>query len=454
MAKSGESHFVCSQCGREESKWLGRCPDCGEWNVFREKYRLTKKKSSSEKSSESGILELSTLQNDALDFFSSGISELDRVLGGGIIPGSSVLLGGEPGIGKSTLLLKTAAYVSQQGKTVLYVTSEESIRQIKQRSERIGVGNAPLKVLATTELSDLLAHAETLSPTLLVVDSIQTLHDADAGQIPGTPNQLRCVVQELVGWCRKAQCALIVTAHVTKEGVIAGPRVVEHIVDSVFYFERTGSDILVIRAVKNRHASLEEIGFFSMGAKGVVEVTDASALFLEERDGPVPPGVAIAPVYEGSRILLVEIQALTVPAKGSVSRIFSDRIDSSKVSRISAILEKHVNPVFSDQDIYVNVAGGFKVKDVAVELPLALALYGARFGKPLSKEVVSAGEVTLAGEIRKIPHVERRIKAAMEMGFSSCLIPSGSVSSKGKGTIIQEEAIAKAIIIMGLDDKT
>jgi DNA repair protein RadA/Sms len=353
----------------------------------------------------------------------SGTDELNRVLGGGIVSGGSILVGGEPGIGKSTLMLQVAASVKTSG-TVLYVSGEESAEQLRMRADRLSVSRAGLHVLCETQLEAIEQVVDSVQPSVIVMDSIQTLHSPDAGAVPGTVNQITYCCHELISWAKEHSAGLFLVAHVTKEGVIAGPKAIEHMVDTVLYFDRSESEIRVLRASKNRFGSVDEIGLFTMEDKGLRQVADPSSLFVVQRKGELPAGVVVAPVYEGSRVLMVELQALTVPAKGGVSRVFSDRIDTGRVSRVAAVLEKHADLRFSDQDVYVNVAGGMRIGEVAVELPLAMALYSARIGVAAPVATGMCGELSLAGELRPVSHLRRRLRAAVEMGFSAVVGPS------------------------------
>jgi DNA repair protein RadA/Sms len=258
---------------------------------------------------------------------------------------------------------------------------------------------------------------------VIVIDSIQTLYNPDAGEVPGTVNQLRYGCHEIVSWAKEHEAAVFLIAHVTKGGQIAGPKLIEHMVDTVLHFDQAAGDIRILRAAKNRFGSVDEVGLFTMDERGLTEVKNPEALFLTRREGELPAGIAVAPIFEGSRPLLVEIQALTVPAKGGLSRISSDRIDGSRVSRVAAVLEKHTGVRFSDQDVYVNVAGGMRINDPGAELPLALALYSARTGTPLPAGVAAAGELSLAGEVRPTTHLRRRIKAAADLGYPKSVVP-------------------------------
>ncbi|MDR1315254.1 MAG: DNA repair protein RadA, partial [Spirochaetales bacterium] len=414
------SVFVCRSCGHSEPKWMGRCPSCGEWNTFLEGAPPKKSggavRGAAGKPQKEAVL-LSGIEASEGLRLGSTIAELDRVLGGGIVKGSTILVGGEPGIGKSTLMLQTAAGLGMRYRT-LYLSGEESPGQIRQRADRLGLDSKNLHIFPETEIGLVEGCLHRLDPEILIVDSIQTLYSPELGAVPGTVNQIKFCCHEITEWTRQRGASVFFIGHVTKEGAIAGPKIIEHMVDTVLYFDQSGGDIRFLRAAKNRFGSVDEIGLFSMGEKGLVQVADPSALFLVEREGSLPPGVVPAPVYEGSRVLLVEIQALTVPAKGGLSRVYSDRIDPGRVSRIAAVLEKHVNLRFSDQDVYVNVAGGIRLGEVGIELPLAMALYSARTGLAFPDNTCVSGEVSLAGEIRPVPHFRRRLRAAREMGFS------------------------------------
>ncbi len=423
MSAKKRSFYECSDCGHQEPKWLGRCPSCGQWNTFSQAVEQKgTAKSAGIRRESSRPIPLDAVEAKEGSRFGSGIEELDRVLGGGVMRGSSVLIGGEPGIGKSTLMIQAASLIRGAGK-VLYVSGEESPGQIRMRADRLGLESPDLEVLCESELDPVVAAMDSLKPGVIVIDSIQTLWSPEAGAVPGTVNQIKYCGYEIISRAKERNAVVFLVAHVTKEGFIAGPKSIEHMVDTVLYFEESGSDVRFLRASKNRFGSTDEIGLFSMRENGLQQVKNPSSLFLVRREGDLPPGVVVAPVYEGSRILLVEIQALTVPAKGGISRVFSDRIDGGRVSRIAAVLEKHVGIRFSDHDLYVNVAGGIRISEVGIEFPLALALYSARTDIPVPSESAVAGEVSLAGEIRPVPHLRRRIAAARETGFDRFLGP-------------------------------
>ncbi len=430
MARS-KTVYRCTSCDHQEPKWLGRCPQCGEWNTLVEESRAPGGRGSQgsagggaaggrDRDRRARVESVATASTDEASRIETGIGELDRVLGGGVVSGASVLLGGEPGIGKSTLMLQTAAALASR--RVLYVSGEESARQIRLRAERLGA-TADIDLLCDGDTASITRALDERSPELIVIDSVQSLHSAEAGPYPGTVNQIKYSTYEILDWVRAHDAAVFFVAHVTKEGSIAGPKVIEHMVDSVLYFEHAEEHLRVLRASKNRFGSTDEIGLFAMEGQGLREVTDPASVFLVQREGSLPAGVVVAPVYEGSRILLVEIQALTVPAKGGVSRTFSDRIDSRRISRVAAVLEKHLGVSFSDQDIYVNVAGGIRIGEVGVELPLALALYSARTGMSVPTATTVTGEISLAGEIRPVAQLRRRLRTAREMGYERLIGP-------------------------------
>jgi DNA repair protein RadA/Sms len=428
MKKQRDFIFKCAGCGHEEPKWLGRCPECGEWNTLVE----TPVSSPSGRPGSRGralpqSVPLSSVDPQEGTRISSGIGELDRVLGGGVMKRSAILIGGELGIGKSTLLLQAAASAETRGR-ILYVSGEESAGQVRMRADRLGLRGEGIEICCTGQLEEIEAILEAVKPVIVMVDSAQTLHTDQAGLVPGTANQMRYCSWELISWAKEHDAALFLTAHVTKEGIISGPKTLEHLVDTVLYFENASSaagdgDSRFLRASKNRFGSMDEIGIFTMGEKGLEAVSDPSLLFLVQREGDLPPGTAIAAVLEGSRTFLVEIQALAVSAKGSMSRVFSDRVDSARVSRVAATLEKRLNLRLSDHDLYINVAGGIRIAEVGVELALAMAIYSARTGLALPRGTALAGELSLAGELRPIRRMAARIKAARNLGFEHFLGP-------------------------------
>jgi DNA repair protein RadA/Sms len=444
MYMKEKNYFACTECGHTEPRWLGRCPECGAWNTLEEM------KPAREKGKSKGIREkipvpLSSLEGEEESRFDSGIEELNRVLGGGIMKGSTILVGGEPGIGKSTLMLQLASEIKTKGR-ILYITGEESLKQIKLRAQRLDCDKNTIEVLSETGLPVIIKAIEEIKPVLIIIDSIQTIYSPDNGSIPGTPGQVKLCTYELNDYAKQRSAALFLIGHVTKEGLIAGPKVVEHLVDTVLYFDQPETDVRILRATKNRFGPTHELGLFQMSEKGLTQVTDPGSHFLEHRGGTPPVGVAAVPVFEGTRVIMVEIQSLVVPAKSGISRVFSDKIDSRRVSRLAAVLEKHVTIPLSDVDIYVNIAGGFKVSEVGIDLGICLSLYSARTDLTLPAGVVVFGEVSLAGGIRAVPHMERRLKAALDMGFLRVYGPPAKEGDTAGGDRYNEFSSLKEMI--------
>lgn len=427
--KNGSISYRCSNCGYSQPRWLGRCPECGEWNSLEEiildKNNLSPAGRGNELVEKQKPVALKTIKSENTTRIKTGIEEFDRVLGGGATKRSAILLGGEPGIGKSTLLLQTAASTVKQypDQTILYVSGEESSMQIKERADRLNLNCSNIQLLSTSRLEDALDAMDSLKPILVIIDSIQTIYSAEAGIIPGTVNQLKYCSNEFISWVKERDSVLIMTAHVTKEGSIAGPKSLEHMVDTVISFERNNEDIRFLHSQKNRFGSVDELGIFSMTDKGLQVVLDPSSLFLTARKDKQPAGVTCTPVFEGSRVFLVEIQALTVPAKASISRIYSEKIDSGRVARIAAVIEKRCGLVFSDQDIYINVSGGIRLVESSIDSAIAAALYSARTDIAVNNNIAVFGELSLAGEIRPVSKSKQRIKACQSLGFTNVVSP-------------------------------
>ena len=438
-AKKTLTVYRCTACGHVEPKWLGRCPECGEWNTLREGVAA---EVGQDRAGETFPLPIGSIDPKSGERMASGSGEMDRVLGGGIMRGSAILVGGEPGIGKSTLLLQVCAKAAAPGR-ILYVSGEESPAQLRLRADRLGALRDGLEVFCSGKLAAIRAALENLKPSLVVIDSIQTLHAEEAGAVPGTANQIKYCAQELTAWAKERDAAIFFVAHVTKEGLIAGPKAAEHLVDAVLSFEQSEGELRVLRAGKNRFGSAEEIGIFRMAEGGLEEVQDPSGLFLVRRSGGLPAGVAVAAVHEGSRVILVEIQSLVVPAKAGLSRIYSERIDSGRVARVAAVLEKNTGLHFSDQDLYVNVAGGMRLAEPGIDLALAAALYSARTGLALPDASALAGELSLAGEVRPVRQMRRRARAARALGLDFVLGPGGE---EGEGKEWRAVADARAAL--------
>jgi DNA repair protein RadA/Sms len=419
--KPEKTIFICGQCGHREPKWLGRCPACGEWNTFAAGQAARQKKGGADASPSTVPLIRVEDRDDVR--FDSGLEEVNRVLGGGIVKGATVLLGGEPGIGKSTLMLQLAAGLKTPGR-VLLISGEESPEQIKLRAARIGALAGHIEICTATDLDAIGRALAEVKPVLAIVDSLQTIKSSDLGPVSGTVNQMKYAAQELADWAKLHRTSLFLVGHVTKEGAIAGPKVVEHLVDTVLQFEPADNDLRFLRAVKNRFGSVDEIGIFRMNENGLVEIKDSNDLFLEKRSGPLPSGIVVAPVFEGSRVLLVELQSLAAPAKGGMPRVFSDRIDPRLVWKAVGVLEKYCGVQFGNYDVYVNVAGGLQIREVGIELPLCLSLYSARLGVPFPERTAVCGEVSLAGEIRSVKRIDQRWKTAAELGFQTMIGPA------------------------------
>ena len=429
--------FICQQCGKESLKWLGRCPDCQAWNSFVET-RVTLSRAPSQLSSRGNRpQELSQVEKGDFPRFHLGFAEVNRVLGGGLVPGSLVLVGGEPGIGKSTLLLQISAMMAENNKVVAYISGEESINQVKLRSERLGIGGKGIYFLSERDLAAVLECLEGLSPELAIIDSIQTMYLEDVAGMPGSISQVRECTWRLGRWAKQNNVPLLITGHVTKEGAIAGPGTLEHIVDVVLYFEgEPFSNYRVLRSAKNRFGSTNEVGIFEMGDSGLIEVDNPSQVFLSAyKDGIV--GSVVVPTLEGNRPLLVEIQALTTPNSFTPPRRIANGVDFNRLLLIIAVLTKRAGLKLFNQDILVNVTGGLRVNEPAVDLGIASAIASSfRDAKPISG-LVALGEVGLNGELRGISHAERRIAEAIRLGFKSCLMPrlSPSIASEVKQSL-------------------
>lgn len=426
MAKNS-NQYVCQSCGAISAKWAGRCESCGEWNsIVEESITVTPK---GMKPGKSKGLEISSLAETVAPHAreTTGIAELDRVLGGGLVEGSAILLGGDPGIGKSTLLLQAASTLARSGRDVLYVSGEESLAQIQLRSQRLGLANAPLKLATATSVREILASVDSgQAPDVVVIDSIQTMFVDSLDSAPGTVAQVRASTHELIRAAKKRGFALILVGHVTKDGQIAGPRVLEHMVDTVLYFEGDrGQYYRILRAVKNRFGATDEIGVFAMSDTGLEEVKNPSALFLHAREKPVS-GAAVFAGMEGTRPLLIEIQALVSPSTMSTPRRATVGYDSARLSMILAVLETRAGMRFADKEVFLNVAGGLKITEPAADVAVAMALLSALLDKPLPTSLVGFGEIGLTGEIRSVSRTDTRLKEAAALGFARAIIPLSS----------------------------
>ncbi len=450
MAKTdragGRTVFVCQQCGREELKWLGRCPGCQEWNTFVEQRVAAPVSTFRRTSPLNQPLELSQVAIEAADRFPIPISEFNRVLGGGLVPGSLILTGGDPGIGKSTLLLQVSALVAHSHGTVVYVSGEETQHQIKLRAERLGIKGDNLYLLAETDLGVILEQVEELSPSMVVIDSIQAVYLPDVETAPGSITQVRECTMKLMNWAKLGAVPVFIVGHVTKDGSIAGPRVLEHIVDAVLYLEgESFSSYRLLRCVKNRFGSTNEIGIFEMKGQGLVEVDNPSRAFLSQRYGEAV-GSTVVPVLEGSRPLLVEIQALTNPTSFGQPRRTANGVDFNRLLLVSAVLSRRLGLKLGNQDIMVNVAGGMKIGEPAADLGMALAIISSSRDVAIDPELAVVGEVGLSGELRAVSQLDRRVNEASRLGFKRCLVPkTGSGTAAEDIQIITASTLREAI---------
>ncbi|MCF6186431.1 MAG: DNA repair protein RadA [Desulfobulbaceae bacterium] len=424
-AKKKEQHlFVCGQCGYESRKWLGRCPDCGQWDSLARQQRVV---SVSNRKNVSTPLPLSGPAGSDQDRLMTGIGELDRVLGGGIVPGSMVLIGGAPGIGKSTLILQLLAALTGGERKVLYVTGEESIRQVRMRADRLQIDAEDIFVATENCVESIIAMASEMSPALLAVDSIQTMFTEDVASAPGSVTQVRESTARLLGLAKSSDLPVLLVGHVTKDGAIAGPRVLEHMVDAVLYFEGDrGQMFRILRTVKNRFGSTNEIGVFEMKETGLAEVENPSALFLAERPVNVP-GSVVMPSVEGTRPILVEVQALVSPSSLGTARRTAIGADPQRLALLTAVLEKKLGVTLFDHDIFLNIAGGIRIDEPALDLGVVVALLSSLFEKVVDPTTVVCGEVGLAGEIRAVGQMEMRLREADRLGFKTFLMPESSL---------------------------
>jgi DNA repair protein RadA/Sms len=420
--------YTCQQCGLQSPKWLGRCPDCGQWGGLVEETVTVAKSGKSLPVAGSAPQRLHEVSVAGEERRRSGYGEFDRVLGGGTVPGSFILIGGDPGIGKSTLLLQAADRWAQLG-PVLYVTAEESTRQVKLRAERLGIGSGELFLLAENALEVILERVRELRPAFLVIDSIQTVFTNGLESAPGSVSQVRECAGKLMQLAKGEGVATFLVGHVTKDGAIAGPRMLEHMVDTVLYFEGdAGHPYRILRAVKNRFGSTNEIGVFEMKDVGLAEVPNPSELFLAERPQDAPGSVVVASI-EGTRPILVELQALVSGTAFGNPRRTAMGIDANRVSLLVAVLEKKVGYTLLAQDIFLNVAGGVKLNEPATDLGVVAALASSHLNRPIPARTVLFGEVGLAGEVRAVSRPELRVKEAARLGFDRCLLPAGNLKN-------------------------
>lgn len=424
-----KTEYVCQSCGAVSAKWVGQCGECGAWNTFVEAI-VTKARPSVGLNQAVRVQRLSEVQSEDSPRHSSGLSEMDRVLGGGIVPGAVILIGGDPGIGKSTLLLQVLAHV--EGRlTTLYVTGEESLSQVHLRAQRLDLPRLDLPVLTETSVEQVIAQMNAQKPNLVVIDSIQTLYTQNLDSAPGSVSQLRECAAQLVRHAKSTQTAVILVGHVTKDGAIAGPRVLEHMVDTVLYFEHDpGSRFRLIRAVKNRFGAVNELGVFAMTDGGLREVSNPSALFLSRHEQPVP-GSVITVTRQGSRPLMVEVQALVDQNQFGNPRRVTLGLEGNRLNMLLAVLHRHAGIALSDQDVFANIVGGMKIQETAADLPMLLAILSSFRARALPNDTVVFGEVGLAGEVRPVAAGEERLVEAAKHGFRRAIIPEANRPRKG-----------------------
>ena len=435
MAKKDQKQYVCQNCGSIYPKWQGKCDSCGEWNtIVEETVGGGGFSNFSSKKSKGHEIEFVPLigAEEQLDRLSTGIKELDRVCGGGLVAGSVILVGGDPGIGKSTLLLQVCAKVADlpAHPEVYYISGEEAIDQVRIRAKRLGLEKSPVNLAASTEIRDIITTLEKSNAAVVIIDSIQTMYLDEIESTPGSVNQVRACSYELIKLAKRKGFVLFLVGHVTKQGLVAGPRVLEHMVDTVLYFEgERGHHFRILRAVKNRYGATDEIGVFEMQDKGLVEVANPSALFLAERQGNISGSCVFAGI-EGSRPVLVEIQALVSPTGYSSPKRAVVGWDSNRLAMVLAVLEARCGMNLSSQDVYLNIAGGLRISEPAADLAVALAVISSLTNKPLPSDMVIFGEIGLSGEIRAVSQPSLRLKEAKKLGFSSAIIPQGRSNDK------------------------
>jgi DNA repair protein RadA/Sms len=457
MAKAAKSSFVCQSCGAVSSRWAGKCASCGEWNTIVEEEGVAALAaapgSGLQRSAKGKPAPLEALSGGAAEAprIATGLPELDRVTGGGIVPGSALLIGGEPGIGKSTLLLQVAARFADAGRRAVYFSGEEAAAQVRLRAERLGLAASPVALGAETNLANILATLEQgKRPDLVIIDSVQTLWADGLDAAPGTVSQVRAASQSLIRYAKQTGAAMLLVGHVTKDGQIAGPKVIEHMVDTVLYFEGDrGHPFRILRSVKNRFGPTDEIGVFEMAGSGLREVANPSELFLGDRDNTAP-GTAVFAGVEGSRPLLVEFQALVAPSSLGTPRRATVGWDSNRLSMLLAVLDARCGLSFSQADVYLNVAGGLRITEPAADLAAAAALISSLTNTPLAPGDVFFGEISLSGAVRPAGHMSTRLREAHKLGFKRAVIPAaGDIEDNGKPKLSRLAHLRDLIDVVG-----
>ncbi len=456
MAKA-KTIFVCNECGYESSKWLGKCPACNSWNTFFEQKVVESKSNKGSNrlstSKEKNVpRELNKYESEEEIRITTGINELDRVLGGGLVKGSLILLGGEPGIGKSTLILQLCDKVKGEGK-VLYVSGEESAEQVKLRSDRLGINNEDIMFLGETNIEIVDNAIMELQPKLVIIDSVQTMYSEDLSAAVGSVSQVREITSQIMRICKERKITTFLIGHVTKDGNIAGPRVLEHMVDTVLYIEgERYFSYRVLRSIKNRFGSTNEIGMFEMQDKGMCEITNPSDVLISERNGN-PAGSCIISCIEGTRPVLIELQALTTQSVYGIPKRTANGLDYNRLAVLIAVLEKKANLLLGGQDVYLNVVGGMRITEPSIDLGIIAVTASVFKNIPIPKEMVIMGEVGLTGEVRRINMIEKRLKEAEKLGFKTCIIPESNkklLKDKFKLDIIGVKDINEALKKIGI----
>jgi DNA repair protein RadA/Sms len=434
----------CSTCGEESARWVGQCPGCNDWNTMVEMAPLAVDGAGGKPSRRAEPVSLATASADPKVTLPTGVDELDRVLGGGLTRGSVSLLGGEPGIGKSTLILQLCAAIAKQRGRCLIVTGEESVDQVGRRAERLGANLQNVMLIAESEVEVAIAAMAEVKPALVIVDSIQTMSAASANSAAGTVSQVRESAAAFTAYAKEHNVAMVLIGHVTKEGSLAGPRVLEHMVDTVIEFEGDRhSSLRFLRTVKHRFGATDEVGVLEMTAEGLQSVPDASALFLDDRQEGVS-GSAVVPVLHGKRPMLVEIQALTVDNETS-PRKYAQGLDGNRLAVVNAVLQKHAGLTLNKHDVYASVIGGLRVDDPGTDLAVALAVYSTHMTTPIPDKIVAIGELGLSGEVRKATHVQKRLSEAARMGFKTAIVPSKTADVPGM-ELIKVRTVSDAIL--------
>lgn len=450
MAKAKKSMYFCQNCGHEESKWLGQCPACKEWNTFVEEKVTPAASKAVKERKDAQVVTLSGIETDEDDRMNTGIEELDRVLGGGIVKGSLVLVGGDPGIGKSTLLLQVCQRLSAAGRKLLYISGEESLKQIKLRANRMGEFTDNLYLLCETSLDIIRGIIEQQKPDMVVIDSIQTMYNEEVGSAPGSVSQVRESTNIFMQLAKGLSISIFIVGHVTKEGTVAGPRVLEHMVDTVLYFEGDRhASYRILRGVKNRFGSTNEIGVFEMRKEGLTEVKNPSEFMLSGKPEHAS-GSVVACAIEGTRPMLMEIQALVCKTNFGMPRRTAAGLDYNRVNLLMAVLEKRLGLPLSGYDAYVNIAGGIRLNEPAADLGIVLAIVSSYKNRPIAEDVIVFGEVGLSGEVRAVSMPEQRVSEAKKLGFTTCILPEVSVKTVGKAEgvrIIGVKSVGEAISV-------